>query len=188
MSRQQIPNVAGLALIVFFVAFPFVYAGRDYDYIMHILITGFFYAILAASWSMLSGYAGQFSFGHMGFMGVGAYTTALFCHYFYLSPEPTNLCTEYPFGDQYLIIVNPIGVTSSTLTQDCLRQALAMWDGTVQVTPMPIWLGIVLGTLMGVASEGLTVAQAGSGGQWVHTELYSLVQAGILRRRQPPAP
>lgn len=149
MSRQQIPNLAGLALIVFFVAFPFVYAGRDYDYIMHILITGFFYAVLAASWSMLSGYAGQFSFGHMGFMGVGAYTTALFCHYFYLSPEPTNLCTEYPFGDQYLIIVNPIGVTSSTLTQDCLRQALTMWDGTVQVTPMPIWLGIVLGTLMG---------------------------------------
>ena len=32
---------------------------------------------------MLAGYAGQFSFGHMAFMGLGAYTTALFCHYFF---------------------------------------------------------------------------------------------------------
>ncbi|MDX1555421.1 MAG: branched-chain amino acid ABC transporter permease [Xanthomonadales bacterium] len=138
-----------MLIVSFFAAFPFVYSAADYDYIMHICITGFFYAILASSWSMLSGYAGQFSFGHMGFMGVGAYTTALFCHYLYLSPEPTNLCTEFQFGDTYLVIVNPIGVTSTTLTQDCLRQTLDVWQGSVQVTPMPVLLGIVLGTIMG---------------------------------------
>ena len=147
--RRQIPNLLGVLLIAFFVLFPFTYTGGDYDYVMHIFIIGFFYAILASSWSMLAGYAGQFSFGHIGFMGVGAYTTALFCHYFYLSPEPTNLCTEFQIGGTWLIIVNPIGVTSTTLTQDCLRQALAAWDGAVRVTPMPVWLGIVLGTLMG---------------------------------------
>ncbi|GIT73098.1 MAG: hypothetical protein Ct9H300mP28_29120 [Pseudomonadota bacterium] len=49
---------------------------------MHVCITGFFYAILASSWSMLGGYAGQFSFGHMAFMGLGAYGKALFSHYF----------------------------------------------------------------------------------------------------------
>jgi len=141
MTRQKVPQVLGLVLILFFAAFPFLYGGKDYDYIMHICITGFFYAILASSWSMLSGYAGQFSFGHMGFMGIGAYTTALFCHYLYLSPEPTNLCTEYQFGDTYLVVVNPIGVTSTTLTQDCLRQALEIWGGSVEVTPMPVLLG-----------------------------------------------
>ena len=149
MTRQQVPNLLGALILAFFVAFPFVYSAADYDYIMHILITGFFYAILAASWSMLAGYAGQFSFGHMGFMGIGAYTTALFCHYLYISPEPTQLCTEYAIGGSYLVIVNPIGVTSTTLTQDCLRQALDIWDGAVQVSPMPVWLGIVLGTIMG---------------------------------------
>jgi branched-chain amino acid transport system permease protein len=132
-----------------FVIFPFVYTRTDYPFIMHVLITGFFYAILTSSWSMLSGYAGQFSFGHIGFMGIGAYTAALFGHYFYLSPEPTNLCTEFQIGDQYLIVVNAIGVTSSTLTQDCLRQALSIWQGSVEVTPMPAWLGIILGTIMG---------------------------------------
>ena len=149
MTKKRIPQAAGLALVLFFAAFPFVYTANDYPYIMHLLIASFFYAILASSWSMLSGYAGQFSFGHMGFMGVGAYTAALFSHYFYLSPVPTELCTEYFIGGQYLVIVDPIGVTSSTLTQDCLRKALALWDGSVEITPMPVWLGIVLGALMG---------------------------------------
>ena len=149
MPARHVPNAAGVLVVAFLAVFPFVYTAADYDYIMHICITAFFYAILASSWSMLSGYAGQFSFGHMGFMGIGAYTTGLFCHYLYLSPEPTRLCTEYPIGDLYLVVVNPIGVTSTTLTQDCLRQALAAWDGSVAVTPMPVWLGIVLGTLMG---------------------------------------
>ncbi|MDH3667627.1 MAG: branched-chain amino acid ABC transporter permease [Paracoccaceae bacterium] len=147
--RGQVPYLLGLGLIGFFVAFPFVYSAGDYDYIMHILITAFFYAILAASWSMLAGYAGQFSFGHIGFMGVGAYTAALFSHYFWLSPVPTELCTEYQFGSTWLVIVNPIGVTSSTLTQDCLRQALTAWDGSVEVSRMPVWLGIILGSIMG---------------------------------------
>ena len=149
MKKHHTPQLAGVALIAFFALFPFIYSAGDYDYIMHIAITGFFYAILASSWSMLAGYAGQFSFGHIGFMGVGAYTTALFCHYLYLSPEPTNICTEFLIGEQYLILVNPIGVTSSTLTQDCLRQALEIWDGSVQIEPMPVWLGIILGTIMG---------------------------------------
>lgn len=146
---KQVPNIAGLLLVAFFLAFPLVYQGANYDYVMHVLITAFFYAILASSWSMLAGYAGQFSFGHMAFMGIGAYGTALFCHYFYITAEPTGLCTEFPFFGQYFVIKNAIGVTSTTLDQDCLAQAMAIWDGSVEVTPMPVLLGIVLGTLAG---------------------------------------
>ena len=147
--RRRVPHLLGLALLAFFLAFPFVYSANDYPYVMHIMITSFFYAILASSWSMLAGYAGQFSFGHIGFMGVGAYTAALFSHYFWLSPVPTELCTEYRFGETWLVVVNPIGVTSTTLTQDCLRQAMEMWGDAVQPTRMPVWIGILLGTLMG---------------------------------------
>jgi len=150
--KRQIPNIAGVLLLIYLAAFPLTYDGANYDYVMHILITGFFYAILTASWSMLAGYAGQFSFGHMGFMAIGAYTAGLLGHYFYLSPEATGLCAETPFFGQWLVVVNPIGVTSTTLTQDCLEQALAAWDGRVQVTPMPVWLGIVLGALMGAVA------------------------------------
>jgi branched-chain amino acid transport system permease protein len=148
--RRRVPNLAGLALIAFFVAFPFLYQGNDYPYMMHILITGFFYAILASSWSMLAGYAGQFSFGHIGFMGVGAYTAALFSHYFWLGTGPTGLCTEYQITEgTWLVIVDAIGVTSTTLTQDCLRQAMAALGGAATFTRMPVWLGVLLGTLMG---------------------------------------
>ncbi|MGS4947061.1 branched-chain amino acid ABC transporter permease [Meridianimarinicoccus sp. RP-17] len=146
---KQVPALLGLMLVAFFAAFPLVYTGANYDYVMHVLITGFFYAILASSWSMLAGYAGQFSFGHMAFMGIGAYGTALFCHYFVIATEPTGICTEFPFFDNWLVIKNAIGVTSSTLEQDCLQQAMDAWEGSVRVTPMPVWLGIVLGTIAG---------------------------------------
>lgn len=146
---RQVPNIAGALLIAFLAAFPLVYQGANYDYVMHVLITAFFYAILASSWSMLAGYAGQFSFGHMAFMGIGAYGTALFCHYFYITAEPTGLCTEFAFFGNWFVIKNAIGVTSTTLDQDCLAQAIEAWGGTVEVTPMPVLLGILLGTLAG---------------------------------------
>ena len=146
---QSIPNIAGALAVAFLAAFPLVYTGENYDYVMHVLITAFFYAILASSWSMLAGYAGQFSFGHMAFMGIGAYTTALFCHYFYVTAEPTGLCREFPFFGNWFVIVNPIGVTSTTLSQDCLSQAREAWDGSVRIWSMPVLLGIVLGTAMG---------------------------------------
>lgn len=153
---RQVPNIAGIGLLIFFAAFPLVYTGGNYDYVMHVLITGFFYAILASSWSMLAGYAGQFSFGHMAFMGIGAYGAALFSHYIYIAAEPTGTCTEFALFGNWLVIKNAIGVTSTTLTQDCLQQAIEQWGDSVQVWRMPVLLGIVLGTIAGGLS-GLLV-------------------------------
>lgn len=44
-------------------------------------ILALFYAIVTASWTLLVGYAGQFSFGHMGFVALGAYASALMVRY-----------------------------------------------------------------------------------------------------------
>jgi len=57
-------------------------------YWLHVLIIAYFYAILASSWSLLAGYAGQFSFGHMAFMAIGGYTSGLLGRYLGLSPLP----------------------------------------------------------------------------------------------------
>lgn len=46
-------------------------------YWLHVIIIAYFYAILASSWALLAGYGGQFSFGHMAFMAIGAYTSGL---------------------------------------------------------------------------------------------------------------
>jgi len=35
------------------------------------------YAILASAWNIIGGYAGQISFGHAAFLGIGAYVTGI---------------------------------------------------------------------------------------------------------------
>ncbi|MBN1994437.1 MAG: branched-chain amino acid ABC transporter permease [Anaerolineae bacterium] len=86
--RRYIAYGIGLALIVILALaplaydiFPFLPVGLINDYTLHILIIGFFYAMLASSWSLLMGYGGQFSFAHMAFAGIGAYTTGLLGRY-----------------------------------------------------------------------------------------------------------
>jgi branched-chain amino acid transport system permease protein len=54
-----------------------VYGPLVNSYWQHVAIVSIIYAILAASWALLSGYAGQFSFGHLGFASLGGYTSAL---------------------------------------------------------------------------------------------------------------
>ncbi|MFP4037590.1 MAG: branched-chain amino acid ABC transporter permease [Desulfobacteraceae bacterium] len=45
--------------------------------VVHTMIMIFIFAIMGQGWNVLSGYAGQFSFGHSLFFGMGAYTSSL---------------------------------------------------------------------------------------------------------------
>jgi branched-chain amino acid transport system permease protein len=54
--------------------FPFI---RSQPYWMLVAVQSFYYAILASSWALLAGYAGQFSFGHIAFMAIAAYTSGI---------------------------------------------------------------------------------------------------------------
>src|SRR5215475_8192262 len=47
------------------------------EYHLHVLVTSFYYVVLAIGWNLLAGYTGQFSLAHHTFAGVGAYTSAL---------------------------------------------------------------------------------------------------------------
>jgi branched-chain amino acid transport system permease protein len=69
-----------MALVVlFFLLFP--QDASQSNYAKTVFIFGFFYAILSSSWALLAGISGQFSFGHMGFLGIGAYTAGLLGRY-----------------------------------------------------------------------------------------------------------
>jgi branched-chain amino acid transport system permease protein len=61
--------VAGLALAVV----PLLRPPAFYESFLYLV---FFWAVLATSWNILSGYSGYFSFGHGAFFGAGMYTTA----------------------------------------------------------------------------------------------------------------
>jgi len=46
-------------------------------YFLEILISVMLFGYLGAAWNILGGYAGQFSFGHAAYFGIGAYTSTL---------------------------------------------------------------------------------------------------------------
>src|SRR4030043_490813 len=58
-------------------------------YVLRILIQASIFAILAASWDLLSGFTGQMNFGHALFFGVGAYGAALLNKYVGIPPWGT---------------------------------------------------------------------------------------------------
>lgn len=64
--------LAGLAVAALVAAPPFLP-----KYPLEILISVLFFAYLGLAWNILGGYAGQFSFGHAAFFGIGAYTSTL---------------------------------------------------------------------------------------------------------------
>jgi len=47
------------------------------SYLLHVTILILFFAFLGNAWNIVGGYAGQFSFGHCAFFGVGAYVSSL---------------------------------------------------------------------------------------------------------------
>ena len=55
-------------------------------YYQHVLVIILFWSYLGACWNILGGYAGQFSFGHAAFFGVGAYTSSVLLVDFGISP------------------------------------------------------------------------------------------------------
>ena len=53
---------------------------------MHIIIMIYLYTLMSQGWNVLGGYAGQFSFGHALFFGLGAYVSTLLFIHLGLSP------------------------------------------------------------------------------------------------------
>jgi len=75
LGRRNLGIIVLGLVILFFVWFP--NDPSQSNYAKTVFISGFFYAIMSSSWALLAGIAGQFSFGHMAFMGIGAYAAGL---------------------------------------------------------------------------------------------------------------
>ena len=76
-----IPRTWALAAAALAAALAFPLAYGSNAYILNIATMVLIYAVTGSSWNLLGGYAGQPSFGHAAFFGVGAYTFAvLFPH------------------------------------------------------------------------------------------------------------
>ena len=65
---------AAAALLVA-VAIPFAFPHAEYA--LDVLFLIFLYGAMSAAWNIVGGFAGQISFGHAAFLGVGAYATMI---------------------------------------------------------------------------------------------------------------
>jgi branched-chain amino acid transport system permease protein len=63
-----------LLVLLVAVAFPFVFKS---SFMVNFGVLALFYAFIGQSWNISGGFAGQLSFGHVAFFGVGAYASTI---------------------------------------------------------------------------------------------------------------
>lgn len=91
-DQSYAPLVKGTALFGFLAALPYIIeidvAGMELaaTVSLKVLILTVIYAYTAQAWNIMSGYTGQFSFGHAAFFGIGAYATQKLLADFALNP------------------------------------------------------------------------------------------------------
>jgi len=77
IKNEVIVLPSRIVVALFFLVLLVLPLVTDDPYLLRILILTSIFAILAASWDLLSGFTGQMNFGHALFFGVGAYGAAL---------------------------------------------------------------------------------------------------------------
>jgi branched-chain amino acid transport system permease protein len=83
MEKQKREFLILIPIVVCLALLPVV---KPDIYYLSALFGIFLYASLACGWNIFGGYTGYMNFGHAGFFGVGAYTSALLLLRFGLSP------------------------------------------------------------------------------------------------------
>ena len=68
-------RTAGVAIVLVLMLAPPLLTSNQF--LLHLGITVLLWTLLGAAWNLLGGFAGQVSFGHATFFGVGAYTTMI---------------------------------------------------------------------------------------------------------------
>jgi len=101
-SGQALQWILAAGLVILSLALPVLLKGQQYW--LFIAIQAYFYAMLASSWALLAGYAGQFSFGHIAFMAIAAYASGILGRDLGWSPVPGIIAGTMLAGVVGLII------------------------------------------------------------------------------------
>jgi len=82
-GRRAPLRIVGVAAVTLAALLPVL---LPHPFVLSIATQAVIWALLAASWDLLSGYTGQISFGHAGFFALGAYSAAAASKHLGLSP------------------------------------------------------------------------------------------------------
>lgn len=137
---------------------PIVLPSENNKYLYDILFTLNIIILLSTSWNILGGFAGQVSFGHAGFVGMGAYTIALLHFHLKLSPwiaMPLSgiaaMIGAMVIGAIALNLRGPYFALSTLALAEVTKLIVEGWRGFTQGTQ-----GIVItqGDILGIKATG----------------------------------
>ena len=129
------------------------------QFLLHLGITVLLWTLLGAAWNLLGGFAGQVSFGHATFFGVGAYTTMILYLKGGLAPwygmvagGLVAVLVSLPIGLICFRLRGPYFSLSTLAVAEIVRLVALNWEA---LTDGPV--GLLITTLPPVGLAGRTV-------------------------------
>ncbi|HMK34885.1 MAG TPA: branched-chain amino acid ABC transporter permease [Desulfomonilaceae bacterium] len=126
---------------------------------VHLMIMVLMWTLLGASWNVLGGFAGQVSFGHSAFLGVGAYATMILYLNLGLSPwygivigGLAAAAIALPIGLVCFRLRGPYFALSTLAVAEIIRLVALNWES---LTNGPV--GLLITTLPPVTFAGVPV-------------------------------
>lgn len=83
MKNLNWKSILYIGVIAFILLYPWLGAS---SYNKHLFILFFIWAVVAANWNLMMGYAGIYSLGNIGFMAIGGYTAGILAKTFGVPP------------------------------------------------------------------------------------------------------
>jgi len=130
LTRKNIRSAAGI-LLAYVLLQGLNSAGLLSNYVLFIIMVALINAILTVSLNIITGFAGQFSIGHAGFMAVGAYVSAMFTRFVlnvgpdtpFVWREPAFLISLFAGSLAAALVAYLIGIPTLRLKGDYLAIA-----------------------------------------------------------------
>ena len=126
-------RAAAVAVVaVLIMAPPFLTSNQ---FLLHLAITVLLWTLLGVSWNLLGGFAGQVSFGHATFFGVGAYATMILYLRLGLAPwygmalgDAAAVLVSIPIGLICFRLRGPYFSLSTLAVAEIVRLIALNWD------------------------------------------------------------
>lgn len=120
-----------IACLIVAILFPQIVRVR---FVWNLLSLIMVWAVVGMGWNVIGGYCGQVSNGHSLFYGIGAYTVAITCQYWKISPWISiwlgvviSMAVAFIFGKPLLRLKGHVFAISTMALAECARIIFVNW-------------------------------------------------------------
>lgn len=120
-----------IACLIVAILFPQIVRVR---FVWNLLSLIMVWAVVGMGWNVIGGYCGQVSNGHSLFYGIGAYTVAITCQYWKISPWISiwlgviiSMVVAFVFGKPLLRLKGHVFAISTMALAECARIIFVNW-------------------------------------------------------------